>query len=695
MTQTGRKSNNVTVAAGLRCCKRLFFPVKIFFGSLYLIISSTVLAADVTPNGTYINVESIHGAEVGLYDGAWTGDVDILKVFHYSEEYEVGFSSADSSIHFNDGIGGSRWAWATDEWGDYYLWGSAALDGAFIHGLYQEYVTHANGTLNWSFSGNYTATNNLIETNVTEIDEGESYSDGWPMVFTPDTDFYIASEFEAETGTEPCDWCDPGINETEDEAEVASTAGLKKGTATLELSDVAGMYLIQDRESGIECTQGDGDGVDDDYYQICTSSDGKKSIAAQEIEIWEQLITFNGAGGCTVQLDAGWEMAIGHTGQSIDDTFVYYDGYLDETADITSCDYTVSGVDDIELTVTSNWGGGPEIDVYDLKISAGKRYLSGLGIFMNSLPTPAGQEWGYSRGAAIGMKVNQDPSVASYNGTYLGYYKGSSYWDDCMLDSDVPCPTERRAASHYNAKVAVTFNGASSCTWQEYKSGAMLKTIPADYDGAYNDRFNAVQTLSCSYAVDSSVIQKVILTVDGIPRDAYISDDGNTILFHHGYASGTANNTITNNPNAADYWLSWMTYIAREAGWVTGTMIKYDGTISDAVINTWFYMDADGDGIKNNLDPDDDNDGLPDSYESQYAFLDPLSSTDATQDQDNDGLTNFQEYQEGTDPAKEDTDRDGLSDKYEIDNDLDPTDGICPAWVCGGLGGWRHAIPLN
>jgi len=72
--------------------------------------------------------------------------------------------------------------------------------------------------------------------------------------------------------------------------------------------------------------------------------------------------------------------------------------------------------------------------------------------------------------------------------------------------------------------------------------------------------------------------------------------------------------------------------------------------------------------------------------------LNPLNDSDAGQDQDNNGLTNLQEHQAGSDPTKEDTDRDGLSDKYELDNDLDPTDGICPSWVCGGLSGWRHVI---
>jgi len=107
-----------------------------------------------------------------------------------------------------------------------------------------------------------------------------------------------------------------------------------------------------------------------------------------------------------------------------------------------------------------------------------------------------------------------------------------------------------------------------------------------------------------------------------------------------------------------------------------------------------FELDTDGDGIPNSQDPDDDNDGLLDSYENQYAFLDPLDASDASQDRDSDGLTNLQEYQAGSDPTKEDTDRDGLSDKYELDNDLDPMDGICPDWVCGGLGSWRYAIPI-
>jgi hypothetical protein len=59
--------------------------------------------------------------------------------------------------------------------------------------------------------------------------------------------------------------------------------------------------------------------------------------------------------------------------------------------------------------------------------------------------------------------------------------------------------------------------------------------------------------------------------------------------------------------------------------------------------------DTDNDGTGNNADTDDDNDGLPDTYEIDNNF-DPLDSTDAQEDADNDGSTNFQEFQAGTNP---------------------------------------------
>jgi alpha-tubulin suppressor-like RCC1 family protein len=48
---------------------------------------------------------------------------------------------------------------------------------------------------------------------------------------------------------------------------------------------------------------------------------------------------------------------------------------------------------------------------------------------------------------------------------------------------------------------------------------------------------------------------------------------------------------------------------------------------------------------------DSDGDGMPDDYEAQFPFLDPLDPNDAGLDHDGDGLSNLEEYLAGTDPG--------------------------------------------
>lgn len=63
--------------------------------------------------------------------------------------------------------------------------------------------------------------------------------------------------------------------------------------------------------------------------------------------------------------------------------------------------------------------------------------------------------------------------------------------------------------------------------------------------------------------------------------------------------------------------------------------------------NEW--EDTDGDGKGNVADLDDDNDGMPDSWELEHN-LDPLDPSDFDQDPDGDGYTNLEEFRAGTDP---------------------------------------------
>jgi len=62
------------------------------------------------------------------------------------------------------------------------------------------------------------------------------------------------------------------------------------------------------------------------------------------------------------------------------------------------------------------------------------------------------------------------------------------------------------------------------------------------------------------------------------------------------------------------------------------------------------FPNTDGDTLANCVDDDDDNDGMPDSYEQYYNCLDPLVY-DANADPDGDTFTNIQEYNQHSNPC--------------------------------------------
>jgi hypothetical protein len=75
------------------------------------------------------------------------------------------------------------------------------------------------------------------------------------------------------------------------------------------------------------------------------------------------------------------------------------------------------------------------------------------------------------------------------------------------------------------------------------------------------------------------------------------------------------------------------------------------------------WSDADGDGIGDNADQDDDNDGMPDEWETLNGLN--ILMDDAQQDLDGDEIPNIGEYTSGTDPRKVDSDEDGVSDSVD------------------------------
>ena len=79
------------------------------------------------------------------------------------------------------------------------------------------------------------------------------------------------------------------------------------------------------------------------------------------------------------------------------------------------------------------------------------------------------------------------------------------------------------------------------------------------------------------------------------------------------------------------------------------------------------WLDSDEDGIGDNVDSDDDNDGLTDEEE-----LFVLGTNPVVPDTDGDGLTDNEEIIINTNPLKKDTDEDGTID-YEDSFPIDPT----------------------
>jgi hypothetical protein len=100
-------------------------------------------------------------------------------------------------------------------------------------------------------------------------------------------------------------------------------------------------------------------------------------------------------------------------------------------------------------------------------------------------------------------------------------------------------------------------------------------------------------------------------------------------------------------PNGDNNYLQWRAKDIAGNGWIESNDIRYN------VSTTTPWLD------------DTDGDEIPDSWEISNGLnrTDPL---DASADQDNDGLTNLEEYQNGTDILNSDSDYDGLTDDEEL-----------------------------
>jgi hypothetical protein len=112
--------------------------------------------------------------------------------------------------------------------------------------------------------------------------------------------------------------------------------------------------------------------------------------------------------------------------------------------------------------------------------------------------------------------------------------------------------------------------------------------------------------------------------------------------------------------------------------------VQYDPSTHRTIIWTKLVFNVAYTGDASQAAIDGDGDGLPDYWENGYG-MDPSSGVGdngAGGDPDQDGLTNQQEFQRGTDPLNADTDQDGAVDGLEVRVHADPLDpGSTPVQV--------------
>jgi len=183
-----------------------------------------------------------------------------------------------------------------------------------------------------------------------------------------------------------------------------------------------------------------------------------------------------------------------------------------------------------------------------------------------------------------------------------------------------------------------------------------IQSPPAPIDPMY-DQF--------VYPFDGGSVSVSVTNLPNGVYDLYIyshaGDDGANGVIHLNCGSvdyGIRGTSIWGNKWASANWEDGQQYVAfRKVVVSDGNSVQF--TIS-AYQETYAYLN----GIQIIQRPDDsDGDGLPDWWELKYfGNLDQGPNGDY----DNDGLTNLQEYQHGTNPTLSDTDGDGLSDSEEL-----------------------------
>ncbi|MBI2482620.1 hypothetical protein HYV74_00400 [Candidatus Uhrbacteria bacterium] len=131
---------------------------------------------------------------------------------------------------------------------------------------------------------------------------------------------------------------------------------------------------------------------------------------------------------------------------------------------------------------------------------------------------------------------------------------------------------------------------------------------------------------------------------------------GNVFFSENGTGIGTPPFSVRAHGAEEEVWVDWQPATVGDRQIflrvVTAPETR-DGDLSnnEMIVPVFVDRDTDGDRSGDRVDADDDNDGLPDDWETAHG-LNPRDAADAKQDPDADGTVTVEEYRAGTDPFK-------------------------------------------
>jgi len=179
--------------------------------------------------------------------------------------------------------------------------------------------------------------------------------------------------------------------------------------------------------------------------------------------------------------------------------------------------------------------------------------------------------------------------------------------------------------------------------------------VQAEYDweladhasrGAHNPAYATALLIAAEESLEEILGELSVGLLNGFVTDSMDNPIGGAFIYANGIGTRTAGDGTYSLVLVPGTYLVTVYKMGSIDQSVSGLVLAAAEVV---VQNFTMAEDLDHDGTPDSIDTDDDNDGMPDVWESNNS-LDPRDPSDSDADPDDDGYTNLQEYVDDTDP---------------------------------------------